>query len=140
MKSIEFCPAVYQLIAERLLKHLEDSEASKASTKELKERVMPPNEPSVTIERIARQARSGKRKKLFQIFSRQGTNEILVASMERWEEYLRMFIVLERECMELKGAIGLLSEKQELLATVMEGKMSMQNVAPEKYQEKIFEE
>ena len=39
----------------------------KVSTKELKEQVLSPNEPSVNIERIARQARSEKRKKLFQI-------------------------------------------------------------------------
>ena len=40
----------------------------------------------------------------------------------------------------LKEATELWSEKQELLATLMEGTMSMQRVAPEKYQEKIFEE
>ena len=45
--------------------------------------------------RIARQARSEKSKKLFQIFSRQGVNEILVASMERWKEHFRMLLVLE---------------------------------------------
>ena len=43
-----------------------------------------------------------------------------------------MLIVLERECLELKEAIELLSEKQELLATLMEGKISVQQVAPEK--------
>ena len=42
-----------------------------------------------------------------------------------------MLIVLERECLELKEEIDHLSEKQELLATLMEGKMSMQKVAPE---------
>ena len=33
-----------------------------------------------------------------------------------------------------------LSEKQDLLANLMEGKISLQNVAPEKFQEKIFQE
>ena len=98
---------------------------------------MSPNEPRVNIEHFARQARSEKRKKLFQIFSIQGASEIVVASMVRWEEYLRVLIVLERE---LKEASEILSEKQVLLATVLEDKMSMQKVAPEKYQEKIFEE
>ena len=51
-----------------------------------------------------------------------------------------MLMVLEWKCLELKEAIELLSEKQELLTTLMEGKMSLQKVAPEKYQEKIFEE
>ena len=39
-----------------------------------------------------------------------------------------------------QGKVEHLSEKQEVLATLMEDKMSMQKVAPEKYQEKIFEE
>ena len=42
-----------------------------------------------------------------------------------------MLIVLERECLELKEEIEHLSEKQKLLATLMEGKMRMQKVAPE---------
>ena len=40
-----------------MLKYLEGSEALKVSTRELKEQVLSPNEPSVTIVRIARQAR-----------------------------------------------------------------------------------
>ena len=49
-------------------------------------------------------------------------------------------IVQERECLELKKEIEHLSEKQELLATLMEGKMSMQKVAPEDVQRQIFQE
>ena len=66
---------------------------------------MSPNESSVNTERIARQARNEKRKKLFQIFSRQGAKDIQVASVERWEEHLIMLIVLESECQELKETI-----------------------------------
>ena len=95
--------AVYQSMARRMLSFLDKSEAPKVITKELKEQVLSPNESSVNIERIARQARSEKRKKLFQIFSRQGANEILVASVARWEEHLRMLIVLERECFGTQG-------------------------------------
>ena len=97
--------AVHQSIARRMLSYLDKSEALKASTKELKEQVQSPNGPSVDIERIAREARSEKRKKLFHFFSRQGGNEILVANMVRWEEHLRMLIVLERECLELEEEI-----------------------------------
>ena len=53
------------------------------------EQVLCPNEPSANTERIARQARSETRKKLFQIISRQGANQIPVTSMARWEEHLR---------------------------------------------------
>ena len=86
-----------------MLKYLEDSEALKVSTRELKEQVLSPNESSAGIVRIARQARSEKSKKLFQIFSRQGANEIQVASMARWEEHLRMLVVLERESLSTQG-------------------------------------
>ena len=57
-----------------MLKYLEDSEVMKVSTRELKDQVLSPDESTVNIVRIARQARSEKEKKLFQIF-RQGANE-----------------------------------------------------------------
>ena len=123
-----------------MLRYLNKSEALKVSPKEEKEQVLSPNEPNVNIERIARQARGEKCKRLFQIFSRQGANEILLASMARWEEHLRMLIVLERECLELREEIEHLSEEQEVLATLMEGKMSMQKVALEDFQRQIFQE
>ena len=72
---------------------LDKSEASKVSTKELKEQVPSPNEPNVNFDRIAMQA-----KKLFQIFIRQGANETAVARKGRWEEHWRKLIVLERGC------------------------------------------
>ena len=40
----------------------------------------------------------------------------------------------------LSEAIENLSEKQELLANLMDGKMSLQRVAPERFQQKIFQE
>ena len=43
-----------------------------------------------------------------------------------------MLKVLERKCLDLSEAIEQLSEKQELLATLMESKKSLQKVAPEK--------
>ena len=43
-----------------------------------------------------------------------------------------MTIVLERECLALREEVRHLNEKQEVLATLMEGKMSMQKVALEK--------
>ena len=52
--------AVYQSIARRMLSYLDNSEALKASAKELKEQVLSPNEPCVDMERIVRQTRSEK--------------------------------------------------------------------------------
>ena len=50
-----------------MLRYLEVCEASKVSTRELKEQVLTPEESSISIVRVARQARSEKSIKLFQI-------------------------------------------------------------------------
>ena len=123
--------AVCQAVARRMPSYLDNSEALKVDTEELEDHVLAPSEPSVDIEHTARQARGEQRQRLFQIFSRQRAKEILVASVARWEVHLRMLTVLERECLDLSEAIGQLSEKQELLATLMESKVSLQKVAPE---------
>ena len=109
------------------------SEVLKVSTRELKEQVLSPDESSVRKVRIARQARSEKSKKLFQIF-RQGANEVLIASMARWEEHLKGLVVLERHCLALREEVEHLNERQEVLAILTEGKMNMQKVAPEDFQ------
>ena len=103
------------------MKYLEDTEALKVSTREVKEHVLSPDESNVNKVRIARQARSENSKKLFQIF-RQGANEIPVASVARWEEPLRMLVVLERECLALREEVEHLNKKQEVLTILMEGK------------------
>ena len=75
-------------IAKKLLKYLEDSEVMKVSTRELKEQVLSSDESSVNTVRIARQAKMRKSKMLFQIF-RLGANEVLIASVARWEGQLK---------------------------------------------------
>ena len=89
--------------------------------------------------RVARQARNEKNKYLFQVF-RQGENEVLIASKARWDEQLKGLIMLERRCLTLKEEVEHLSERQEVLTDLMESNINMQKTAPEKYQEKIFEE
>ena len=133
---------VDQSIIRRMLSYLDNSEALKVGTKALAEPVIAPNEPRCCqhIEHIARQASGEPHQRLFQIFSRQGAKEILVASVERWEEHPRMLKVLERECLDFSEAIEQLSEKQELLATLMESKKCLQKGAPERFQEQIFQE
>ena len=48
--------AVYQSIAQRMLSYLDNGEDLKVGTKELEEHVLAPNEPSVDIEHVVRQA------------------------------------------------------------------------------------
>ena len=57
--------AVYQPVARRMLRYLDNGEAVKVSTKASKEQVLSPNEPSVNIEHIVRQVRNEKAQKMF---------------------------------------------------------------------------
>ena len=93
--------AVCEWTAKKMLKSLEDSEVLKVCTRELKGQVLSPDESSLYTVRNARQARSEKSKKLFQIFS-QGANEVLIASMARREEHLTGLVVMERHCLALR--------------------------------------
>ena len=114
--------AVFQLIAKKMLKYLEDSEALKISTGELKERILSPEKV-----RLARQARSEESKKLFQIF-RQGANEV------------EMGRARERHCLALREEVEHLNERHEVVTIFMEGQMNLQKVAPEDFQRQIFQE
>ena len=124
--------AVYQWTEKNMLRYLEDSESLKVSTGDLKEQVRSPDESSVNTERIARQARSEQSKKFFQI-SRQSANEVLIASMARWEEHLRMLVVLERECLAVREEVEHSNVRQEVLTFLI-----MQKVARDDCSEADF--
>ena len=51
-----------------------------------------------------------------------------------------MLVFLERQCQELCQPVEQISEKQEVLATLMESKKSLQNGVPEEFQRQIFQE
>ena len=51
-----------------------------------------------------------------------------------------MLVVLGGNAWHSGKKLSFLNEEQEVLTVLMEGKMNMQDVAPEKYQEKIFEQ
>ena len=76
--------AVCQAVARRIQSYLDNSEALKVGTKELKDHELAPSEPRVDIDHTSRQARGEQSQGLFLIFSRQGATEILVASVARW--------------------------------------------------------
>ena len=119
------CTAACEGTAMKMLNVWEDSEVMKVSTRALKERVLCPDESSVNIVRIARQARSEMGKKLFHIF-RPGEKEVVIVGVARWEKQLKGLVVLERHCLALREEVKHLSERQEVLAVLMEGKKNMQ--------------
>ena len=76
--------AVHQAVARRMLSYLDTGEVLKVNARQLKACVLAPNEPNVDIEHTVIM-REVKDTKDLQAFSRQGANEILVASVARWE-------------------------------------------------------
>ena len=63
-----------------------------------------------------------------------------IASLARWDTQLKGLLELEWSCQELIQEVKLSSERQEVLAGLMEDKIRIQSKATEKYYETIFEE
>ena len=122
--------AACEWIATNMLKYLEDSEVLKVSTREFKEHVLSPDEWSVRKVRIARQARSEKSKKLFQIF-RQGANAVLIASMAGWEEHLKGLVIAWRSGREHS------SERQNVLSVLMQIFQELRELEEQKTKEEL---
>ena len=72
-----------------------------------------------------------------QIF-RQEENEVYIASLARWDAQLKGLVVLERRFQELMEEVE--SERQEVLAGLVEDKMRLHSKATEKYYETMSEE
>ena len=63
---------------------------------------------------------------------------VLIAT-KATKEHLKGLVVLERHCLALREEVELFSERQEVLANLMEGKMNVQKTAPEDFQRQIFQ-
>ena len=122
-----------------MLMYLEDSEDLKVSLRELREQLESREEADVSFMQIAKQARHEKCQKLFQIFRKQ-ENEVYITSWARWNAQLKGLVELDRRCQELMQEVELSSERQEVLAHLMEDKIRKQSKATEKYNETISEE
>ena len=109
------------------------------SLRELKEELEPPENTGISIMQIAKQARTERGQTLFQIF-RQGGCELYIASLTRWDAQLKGLAELERRCQDMMQEVELLSERQEVLASLVEDKIRFQRKATEKYCETVFEE
>ena len=99
-----------------MLSYLDNSEASKVSTKELKEQVLSPNHTSVNIVRIVRQARSEKHNKI--VPDLQQTRSTRDPSRQYGEVGGASDTAHDSgagECLDLSDAIKQLSEKQEIV-------------------------
>ena len=131
--------AAFEDAARKMLKYLVDSEDVKVGLGELKEHLEAPEEADISIMQIAKQAMNERGQKLFQIF-RQEENEVYIASLARWDTQLKGLVELERRCQDLMQEVELLSERQEVLAGLVEDKSRLQSKATEKYSETIFEE
>ena len=61
------------------------------------------------------------------------------ASLARWGTQLKGLVELERRCQDVTQEVKLLSERQEVLAGLVEDQSRLQSKATEKYYETIFE-
>ena len=87
---------------------------------EFKEQLETPKDAvAISVMQIAKQARNERRQKLFQIF-RQEENAVYIASLALWDAQLKGLVELERRCQELMQEVELLSERQEVLAGLVE--------------------
>ena len=132
---------VYRLrnATRNILKYLEDIEDVKVGLSELKEQLDTPEESVFFFMQSAKQARNESGQKLFQIF-RQKDNEVYIASLARRDTKLKGLVELKRRCQEPMQEVKLLSERQEVLACLVEDRTRLQSNATEKYYETIFEE
>ena len=89
--------------------------------------------------RIARQARSEKKEKLFQIF-RQRKGEVLIACKARWDVQLNFLVELESRCQSFRADVEYLCERQDVVTDLVVSKKDMQRTAPEDCQRKNYEE
>ena len=90
-----------------------------------------PEEASISILQMAKQARNERGQKLFQIF-RQEENEVHIASLARWDTQQKNVAELERRCQGTVQEVKALSERQEVLKGVVEDKIRLQSRATEK--------
>ena len=118
--------AVCQLIAKGMLKYLEDS-------REMKKQALSPNESSVSMVRTARQARKRRAKSCSSFLAGKDQTR---SQPPAWRDGRSNR--LERESLALREEVEHQNEKQEVLAFLMEGKMSLQKVALEEFQRQIF--
>ena len=87
---------------------------------ELEYYLLGPDELGVDFRYIALHAKSERQQGLFCTYSQKGTSDFWVVSAERCDEHERMLVMHEKRCQELCQATEQMSERQELLATVME--------------------
>ena len=78
---------------------------------------------------IAKKARNEGGQKLFET-SRQGENEVYIASLARWDTQTKCLAELDRRCQDLMQEVKLLSERQEVLVGMVVNKRTCRKKHP----------
>ena len=63
-----------------------------------------------------------------------------IASLTRWDTQLKRLLELERRCQDLMQEVKLLSERQEVLTSMVVRKRDMQKKRPKSFKKRFFEE
>ena len=112
-------------LRKRISGYLDRCESSDVDINELEYFVPAPDEPDVDVKYIALHTEGERQQTLFHSFSQKGSSDFWVASVERLDEHERMLVIHEQRCLELCQATEQMSERQELLAAVMERKKAL---------------
>ena len=95
---------------------------------------------AISIQKVAQQANDEDGQGIFEVFWQEG-EKICIASWARWEAQQRIGLVdLERRCQDLGREIQMLNKREEIFQDAIEGKLSVQERASERMQDRIIEE
>ena len=129
----------FEETTKRMLRYQEDSEDVIVCVAELQEQFGISGGAGTSIRQIAQLAKNENGQKIFENF-RQGEEEVCIASLARWNAQLKGLVELEGRCRETMQEVKVLSERQEILKSTVEDKISLQSRATDKYYDLIFDE
>ena len=121
-----------------MLTYLEENEDVKVGLGELKEQLETPDEAGISVMQIAKQARNERGQKLFQFF-RQEENEVYIAVWRGGYTNEEWIGGAGKALPGTDAGVKLLSEREEVVAGLVEDKSRLQSKATEEYSETIFE-
>ena len=93
----------------------------------------------ISTQKVAQQATNEDGQKIFEVFWQEG-EELCIASWARWVEQRKFSVDLERSCEDLGRGIQMLNKRQEIFQDAIEGRLSVQDRASERMQDRIIEE
>ena len=120
----------FENLAKGMLRYLDNCNGAKVGITVMQERVEVPLQFGISIQRVAQQAMNEDNQNIFEVF----------LAERRRIMYCQLGQDLERRCQDLGREIQMLNKRQEVFQDAIEGKLSVQDRASERMQDRIIEE